>query len=93
MNAEMTRTHVVIPSELIAEVDKLVGPRRRSQFLADALRDKLRQLRQRAALEKVAGSLKDVDIPGWESPEAASQWVTKSRREDDKRLEGLSRNR
>ena len=93
MNAEMTRTHVVIPSELIAEVDKLVGPRRRSQFLADALRDKLRQLRQRAALEKVAGSLKDVDIPGWESPEAASEWVAKSRREDDKRLEGLSRNR
>ena len=93
MTAGKTRTHVVIPSELIAEVDKLVGPRRRSHFLAEALRDKLRQVRQRAALDKVAGSLKDVDIPGWESPEAASEWVARSRAEDDKQVEELLRHR
>jgi hypothetical protein len=39
------------------------------------------------ALEKVAGSLTDVDVPGWETPEAAGAWVAKSRAEDDARLE------
>lgn len=25
--------------------------------------------------KKVAGSLKDVDIPGWETPESSASWV------------------
>ncbi len=49
--------------------------------------EKLRRIKLLRAAEKFAGSLKDVDIPGWETPEAASEWVRKSREEDDKRLE------
>jgi hypothetical protein len=32
--------------------------------------------------DRVAGSLADVDIPGWESSEAAEKWVERSRAGD-----------
>jgi hypothetical protein len=32
------------------------------------------------AAEKAGGSLKHVDIPGWETSETAAQWVHDSRR-------------
>jgi hypothetical protein len=89
----MMRTHVVIPKETVRDIDKLVGRRARSKFLAEAAEEKLRRVRQRTALEKVAGSLKDVDIPGWETPEAATAWVSGRRAEDDRQLEELLRNR
>jgi hypothetical protein len=31
-------------------------------------------------LERFAGWLKDVDIPGWETPEATAEWVHRQRR-------------
>jgi hypothetical protein len=44
-------------------------------------------LHQQRALRKVAGSLRDVDTPGWETPNAASEWVAKGRVADDERLD------
>ena len=35
---------------------------------------------------KVAGSLADVDIPGWETSESAAEWVRASRQVDEARL-------
>ena len=69
------RVHVVFPTALIDEIDALVGPRKRSQFIEEAAGEKLRQERLRAALPEMAGSLADVDIPGWETPESAAAWV------------------
>jgi hypothetical protein len=85
----MVRTHVVMPKETVRDIDDLVGRRARSKFLAEAAEEKLRRLRQQAALRKVAGSLKDLDVPGWETPDAASEWVVQSRAEDDRRLDTL----
>lgn len=42
--------------------------------------DKLRIERLLEAIDKAAGSLVDVDIPGWESREAAVEWGRASRR-------------
>ena len=89
MAAETVRTHVVMPKEIVRTIDDLVGRRARSKFLAEAAQEKLRRLRQRQALEKVAGSLRDVDIPGWETPEAAAEWVRKGREDADARLARL----
>ena len=74
------RTHVVIPKETVETIDRLVGRRGRSKFLAEAAEEKLRRLRLLRAADKVAGSLADVAIPGWESPEAVSEWVRSMRR-------------
>lgn len=86
MTNGVMRTHVVMPKEMIRAIDHLVGRRCRSKFLTEAAEEKLRRLRQRTALEKVAGSLRDVDVPGWETPEAVSEWVAESRAADDARL-------
>jgi len=58
------RTHVTLPPEMIAEIDSFVGPRKRSEFLAAAAEEQLRRLRLIQAFDRVAGSLKDVDVPG-----------------------------
>jgi hypothetical protein len=69
------RVHVIFPAALIDEIDALVGQRKRSQFIEEAAEEKLRQERLPVALSEMAGSLADVDIPGWETPESAAAWV------------------
>jgi len=81
-NTRQRRAHIVMPSELVEEIDAQVGPRRRSRFVQEAGDEKLRRLRLQASLAEMAGSLVDVDIPGWETPEAAAEWVRALRRGD-----------
>ncbi len=83
----MVRTHVVMPDDLVEEVDRLVGRRRRSQFVTEAVRAKLQRERLLIAVEEVAGSLADVSIPGWETSESAAEWVRSLRRDSDRRTE------
>lgn len=71
------RTHVVMPRELIAQIDALVGKRGRSRFLADAASHELRRLRQLKALRRAAGSWKDSDHP--ELRHGAASWVRELR--------------
>lgn len=87
MPKEVARTHVVIPRELVESVDEIVGARHRSEFFVEAVAEKLCRIKLLRAAKEVAGSLKDVDIPGWETPESASAWVRKIREEADRRLE------
>ena len=83
------RAHIIVPDELVAEVDALVGPRKRGQFFAEAAADRLRRERLMAAAEAAAGSLVDVDIPGWETPESTDEWVRALRRQSSRRLEEM----
>ncbi len=69
------RAHVVLPGELVDEIDRLVGRRRRSEFIAEALEEVVRRQRLLAAFEAVAGSIKEGDVPEWDTPESAYAWV------------------
>jgi Arc/MetJ-type ribon-helix-helix transcriptional regulator len=82
VSSERRRAHVVMPSELLREIDALVGRRKRSQFIQEAVEEKLRRQRLQASLAEMAGSLAGVDTPGWETPEAAAEWVRALRRGD-----------
>ena len=82
---DSTRTHVVLPPDLLAEVDRLVGPRRRSQFFVDAVSEKLARLKLTEVARRAAGSLSDSDTPLWGSPEVASRWVHTTRLADHDR--------
>jgi hypothetical protein len=75
------RVHVVMPDELVAEIDARVGKRGRSRFASEAIAEKLRRERMLQAFDEAAGSLADVDIPGWETPESTVEWVRAMRRE------------
>ncbi len=74
----------MVPDEMIEEIDSFVGPRKRSGFFEAAAEEQLRRLRLVRAINKVAGSLKDVDIPGWETPESTVAWVQQQREESDR---------
>jgi hypothetical protein len=87
MNAK--RTHIVIPQQLAAEIDTLVGKRGRSAFLTQAAEKELMRLRQIKALESATGSWQDRDHP--ELQDGAAKWVENLRQEYDRRLERVTR--
>ncbi len=91
---ETMRTHVLLPRDVIEAVDRLVGQRRRSQFLADAAREKLarddetRKRQERAALaRKLFGSLVGRSIPEWDTPESTREWIRAGRGARDERID------
>ena len=75
ISTERRRAHVVLSNDLVCEIDQRVGQRRRSEFVQDAIEEKLNRLRRVEAFECVVGSVADGEIPEWESSEAAAQWV------------------
>jgi hypothetical protein len=79
------RTHIVIPEQLVARIDIIVGKRGRSKFLTQAAEKELMRLRQFKAIEAAAGSWKDKDH--LELQRGAAKWVDKLRREDEKRFQ------
>lgn len=91
MSMAETRTHVVLPAELLERVDRLVGSRRRSRFFAAAVAKEVERLELLEAAREAAGSLAKVNIPGWETSESIAQWVHDLRQEDLKRLDELDR--
>ena len=83
------RTHIVIPQQLVAEIDILVGKRGRSAFLTQAAEKELMRLRQLKAIEAAAGSWRDKDHP--ELKQGAAKWVEKMRKQDEKRFRIVTR--
>ena len=80
------RAHIVLPQELIQEIDSLVGPRGRSAFLVETARSELRRRR-------LLSFLRD-DRPAWtakDHPElrsGAGSWVKRLRSESEARIPG-----
>ena len=79
-------TRVVLPDDLIQEIDRVAGAQKRGAFIEEAVRERLRREAVSAALEATAGSLRAEDYPEWDSPEAVSRWVRNLRRQDEARL-------
>ena len=78
------RTHIVIPEQLVQEIDTLVGKRGRSGFLTEAAWKEVRRLRMLRGLEEASGSWKDKDHP--ELRGGSGRYVEKTRKEADKRF-------
>ena len=84
MIAEPIRTHVVIPRDVVEAIDRVAGKRRRSEFITEAVREKLTRALQLQALEDSFGVLANSDYPEWETPEKTSAWVRSLREEADR---------
>jgi hypothetical protein len=83
MSHATTRTHVIAPKALIEEVDRLVGPRHRSEFITEAVTEKLERENRIRAVRQALTLPAVRDVPGWETPEAVSKWVRDIRAESD----------
>jgi hypothetical protein len=77
------RAHILIPGDLLREIDALVGPRGRSAFLLETARQEVQRRKLLRFLES--------DNPAWRTedhPElggGAGSWVQRLRQESDGR--------
>ena len=86
-----SRTHITLPEEVRADLDRLVEKRNRSRFITDAIRKALLIARQKEALQQAAGAWKDKDHP--ELKDGSVAWVKKIRRESETRFKKQFRNK
>ena len=77
------RLHISLEDELVAELDRRVGPRRRSSFIAAAVRRAVEDERRWDLIESALGSIED---EGHEWDEDPAAWVRAQRRLDPSRL-------
>jgi hypothetical protein len=85
------RAHVVLPEELVAEIDRIVGSRGRSAFLADLARREIKRRHLLEVFKREEPLWKDEDHP--ELKDGAAEWVRKMRAEAETRFENIQRRR
>ena len=78
------RAHVILPDDLLTDIDALVGQRQRSAFLVEVLRQEVNRRRLLQVLNSQEPIWKDEDHP--ELAGGAEAWV-RQMREQDLRLE------
>jgi len=90
MHVNIVRTHILLPEDLVREIDSLVGPRGRSAFLVETARNEVRRKKLLQFLDSNEPAWKEKNHP--ELAQGAAEWVRKMRAESDratrKRLKG-----
>jgi hypothetical protein len=76
------RTNLLLPQELVADVDRVAGPRGRSRYVADAVRARLRRDRLTPAFEQAFGALDRSAHPEWARPGDVVAWVRSQRAQE-----------
>jgi metal-responsive CopG/Arc/MetJ family transcriptional regulator len=84
------RTHVVLPEELIKQIDALVGKRGRSAFLAEIAEREIIRLRQMKMLEELS-SKPTADLSETSELENSAEWIRKMRQETEDHFKQVQR--
>lgn len=85
------RAHIVLPEELVQEIDKIAGSRGRSAFLADLAKREIKRQQLLEILKSKEPIWKDEDH--LELKGGASAWVRKMRAENEARFERIQEQR
>lgn len=83
------RAHVILPEELVREIDSMVGTRGRSNFLVETAREAIRRRKLLQFLESEQPAWKNEDHS--ELEHSSARWVRELRRESEKRNKKDSR--
>jgi metal-responsive CopG/Arc/MetJ family transcriptional regulator len=75
------RTNLLLPEQLVREVDRVAGPRGRSRYIAEAVQARLRRDRMKEAWEESFGVLDAAAYPDWSSSARVVDWVRDRRAE------------
>ena len=75
------RTNLLLPKELVDEVDHFAGERGRSRYVAEALRARLKRDRLKEVIERTAGVWSAEDYPEFATSEKVVKWVRARRAE------------
>lgn len=84
-----TKAHLVIPQEVLEEVDRVAGKRRRSLFVAEATKEKLERERFLSVLEETSGAWTDSNHPELKTIKDVDRYVREKRRTYRKRVKRL----
>jgi hypothetical protein len=82
----IVRTHILLPEDLVREIDELVGPRGRSAFIVETARDAVRRRRLLRFLRSDEPAWKEENHP--ELAKGAAAWVRKLRDESERATRG-----
>ena len=80
MNTDVVRMNITLPRELVVALDNLTGPRKRSLFISEAVRQKIQQIEKekldallaegyQASKQESIELVKEfegIDIEGWD---------------------------
>lgn len=77
------RVHITLEDDLVRELDRRVGARRRSAYIARAVEQALDDDRRWELLESALGTISDRDHE-WDDD--AARWVREQRRADERRV-------
>lgn len=83
------RTNVLIPVDLVEEIKRTVGDRKRSSFLVEAAWEKLERMKLAKALKQAAGAWSSEAHPELQTQDDVNEWVRSLRQEDKHRLKGI----
>lgn len=83
------RAHILLPHDLMKEIDSIVGPRGRSAFLVETAREAVRRKKLLRFLESDSPAWKDADHP--ELSRSAGEFVSELRQESEKKRTGKQR--
>ena len=76
------RLHIALEDELVADLDRRVGPRRRSAFIAELIRRGLEDEQRWDDIEAVLGAINDT---GHDWDDDPAKWVREQRSVDRRR--------
>jgi hypothetical protein len=76
------RTNLMLPEDLVAEVDRVAGPRNRSRYVAEAVAARLRRDRLKETWDRSFGILAAEDYLHWATSEMVVEWVRALRAEE-----------
>lgn len=86
------RTHVLLSKSVLDKIDALVGERKRSQYIDEALDEKLQRDEMLAIMDRIASTPPpDGDPSEWDTPEGIAKWVHDLRREESNRTRRLAK--
>ena len=82
----MHRTNVLLPEELVEELDQVAGKRKRSRFIVQAIREKLARLKFAEMLTQTAGAWSDENHPEIRTQEDLNRYLRRVRGATDRRV-------
>jgi metal-responsive CopG/Arc/MetJ family transcriptional regulator len=80
------KAHLVFPSEILEEVDKISGKRKRSLFIAQATREKIERERFVRTLEETKGAWSDKNHPELQTAKDMERYLKEKRQSYRPRL-------
>ncbi|PIR71658.1 MAG: hypothetical protein COU43_01335 [Candidatus Nealsonbacteria bacterium CG10_big_fil_rev_8_21_14_0_10_37_25] len=83
------KTYLVFPRELSETIDKLLGKRKRSQFVVEATKEKLAKEKFARAMKRAAGCWKDKDYPEFRTKKDVDRYIRKLRESWEERLKRI----